>query len=105
MPGSAITAGGGPSGAGKSTLARCISLLEQPDSGCIRINGKDLSARAGEARRREGRAIGSVFQASALVSRRSAWENVALPLAWLGVVVRDFKARAGELLESVGLSH
>ncbi|MCV4615260.1 ATP-binding cassette domain-containing protein, partial [Escherichia coli] len=32
-------------------------------------------------------------------------ENVALPLAWLGVVERDIKARVGELLESVGLSH
>ncbi len=39
------------------------------------------------------------------MSRRTAWENVALPLAWLGVVERDIKARVGELLESVGLSH
>ncbi len=105
VPERSITAVVGPSGAGKSTLARCISLLEQPDSGSIRINGKDLSALSGEALRRERRAIGTVFQSSALLSRRTAWENVALPLAWLGVVERDIKARVGELLESVGLSH
>ena len=105
VPERSITAVVGPSGAGKSTLARCISLLEQPDSGSIRINGQDLSALSGEALRRERRAIGTVFQSSALLSRRTAWENVALPLAWLGVVERDIKARVGELLESVGLSH
>ena len=96
VPERSITAVVGPSGAGKSTLARCISLLEQPDSGSIRINGKDLSALSGEALRRERRAIGTVFQSSALLSRRTAWENVALPLAWLGVVERDIKARVGE---------
>ena len=89
VPERSITAVVGPSGAGKSTLARCISLLEQPDSGSIRINGQDLSALSGEALRRERRAIGTVFQSSAL----------------LGVVERDIKARVGELLESVGLSH
>lgn len=104
VPERSITAVVGPSGAGKSTLARCISLLEQPDSGSIRINGQDLSALSGEALRRERRAIGTVFQSSALLSRRTAWENVALPLAWLGVVERDIKARVGELLESVGLA-
>ncbi len=83
VPERSITAVVGPSGAGKSTLARCISLLEQPDSGSIRINGQDLSALSGEALRRERRAIGTVFQSSALLSRRTARENVALPLAWL----------------------
>ncbi|GKO70162.1 methionine ABC transporter ATP-binding protein [Klebsiella quasipneumoniae] len=105
VPERSITAVVGPSGAGKSTLARCISLLERPDSGSIRINGQDLSALSGEALRRERRAIGTVFQSSALLSRRTAWQNIALPLAWLGVVERDIQARVGELLESVGLSH
>ncbi|MCS5959944.1 ATP-binding cassette domain-containing protein [Klebsiella pneumoniae subsp. pneumoniae] len=106
VPERSITAVVGPSGAGKSTLARCISLLEQPDSGSIRINGQEICRRC-PARRCAGnrRAIGTVFQSSALLSRRTAWENVALPLAWLGVVERDIKARVGELLESVGLSH
>ncbi len=86
VPERSITAVVGPSGAGKSTLARCISLLEQPDSGSIRINGRDLSALSGEALRRERRAIGTVFQSSALLSRRTAWENVApaAGVAWCG---------------------
>jgi D-methionine transport system ATP-binding protein len=47
VPASSITAVVGPSGAGKSTLARCISLLERPDSGSIKVNGKDLSLLSG----------------------------------------------------------
>jgi len=100
-----ITAVVGPSGAGKSTLAKCISLLERPDSGSITVNGQDLSLLSGEALRRERRAIGTVFQSSALLGRKTAWQNIALPLEYLGVVERDIHARVGELLENVGLSH
>jgi D-methionine transport system ATP-binding protein len=100
-----ITAVVGPSGAGKSTLAKCISLLERPDSGSIKVNGKDLSLLSGDALRRERRAIGTVFQSSALLGRKTAWQNIALPLEYLGVVERDIHTRVGELLENVGLSH
>ncbi|MEO3988962.1 methionine ABC transporter ATP-binding protein [Pseudocitrobacter cyperus] len=105
VPAGSIAAVVGPSGAGKSTLAKCISLLERPDSGSITVNGKDLSLLSGEALRRERRAIGTVFQSSALLGRKTAWQNIALPLEYLGVVERDIHARVGELLESVGLSH
>ncbi|UXY09077.1 methionine ABC transporter ATP-binding protein [Kosakonia sp. ML.JS2a] len=105
VPASSITAVVGPSGAGKTTLARCISLLERPDSGSIQVNGTDLSLLSGEALRRERRAIGTVFQSSALLNRKTAWQNIALPLVCLGVVERDIKVRVGELLENVGLSH
>lgn len=105
VPARSITAVVGPSGAGKSTLARCISLLERPDSGSIRVNGEDLSLLSGEALRRARRAIGTVFQSSALLGRKTAAQNIALPLAYLGVVEHEIRARVGELLESVGLSH
>ncbi|MBK0090035.1 methionine ABC transporter ATP-binding protein [Erwinia sp. S59] len=105
VPQANITAVVGPSGAGKSTLAKCISLLEQPSTGSIRVNGSDLSRLNGEALRRARRSIGTVFQSSALLQRKSAWENIALPLRYLGVVEREISARVGELLESVGLSH
>lgn len=104
VPAASITAVVGPSGAGKSTLAKCISLLEKPTSGSIRVNGNDLSQLSGETLRRERRAIGTVFQSSALLQRKTAWENIALPLEWLGVVPRDIKKHVGQLLESVGLA-
>ncbi|MTD25973.1 methionine ABC transporter ATP-binding protein [Erwinia sorbitola] len=104
VPAGSITAVVGPSGAGKSTLAKCISLLERPSSGSIRVNGEDLSRLSGAALRRERRAIGTVFQSSALLQRKTAWENVALPLEWLGVVPGEIKRHVGQLLESVGLS-
>ncbi|QCP61904.1 methionine ABC transporter ATP-binding protein [Pantoea sp. SO10] len=105
VPQANITAVVGPSGAGKSTLAKCISLLEQPSAGSIRVNGSDLSRLNGEALRQARRSIGTVFQSSALLQRKTAWENIALPLHYLGVVDRDIAARVGELLDSVGLSH
>ena len=105
VPQANITAVVGPSGAGKSTLAKCISLLEQPSAGSIRVNGSDLSRLDGEALRQARRSIGTVFQSSALLQRKTAWENIALPLHYLGVVDRDIAARVGELLDSVGLSH
>ena len=104
VPAASITAVVGPSGAGKSTLAKCISLLEHPDAGSIRVNGQDLSRLSGAALKRERRAIGTVFQSSALLSRKTAWENVALPLQWLGVVPGEIRRHVGELLDSVGLA-
>lgn len=104
VPERSITAVVGPSGAGKST-PRAASACWSNRTAAAFVSMADLSALSGEALRRERRAIGTVFQSSALLSRRTARENVALPLAWLGVVERDIKARVGELLESVGLSH
>ncbi|GHV03457.1 methionine import ATP-binding protein MetN [Campylobacterota bacterium] len=99
-----ITAIVGASGAGKSTLSKLISLLEQPTSGSILVNGKDLSRLRGESLRHERRAIGTIFQSSALLSRKTAAENIALPLEYLGVVKSDIKKRVAELLEAVGLT-
>src|SRR5476649_2641899 len=104
MPAGSITAVVGPSGAGKSTLAKCISLLEKPSQGAIRVNGQDLTRLSGDALRRGRRAIGTVFQSSALLRRKTAWQNIALPLEYLGVVNLDIQRRVAELLDSVGLA-
>ncbi|WP_346777406.1 methionine ABC transporter ATP-binding protein [Streptomyces sp. HNM0575] len=94
----------GPSGAGKSTLARCVNLLERPTGGRVHIAGVDVTdMREGELRRAR-RAIGTVFQSPNLLHRRTAAENVALPLRYLGVTERQQKERVHELLERVGIA-
>lgn len=95
----------GPSGSGKTTLAHCISLLERPTSGSITVNGEELSGLSERKLRLARRRIGTVFQSASLLSRKTAADNVALPLTLLGVTPAEVKSRVGELLERVGLSH
>ncbi|MEF2976672.1 methionine ABC transporter ATP-binding protein [Subtercola sp. YIM 133946] len=94
----------GPSGAGKSTLAQCVNLLERPTSGSVIVNGENLSRLTEAQLRTARRRIGTVFQADGLFSRRTAAENIALPLGYLGVTRRESKKRVAELLDRVGLS-
>lgn len=70
----------GPSGAGKSTLAQCINLLTLPTSGSVVVNGEDLTTLSTRELRVARRRIGTVFQSAGLFERRTAAENVALPL-------------------------
>ncbi|KQU33601.1 MULTISPECIES: methionine ABC transporter ATP-binding protein [Nocardiaceae] len=94
----------GPSGAGKSTLAQCINLLTRPTSGSVIVNGDDLTALNTKQLRVARRRIGTVFQSSSLLSRRTVAENVALPLDFLGATKAETDRRVGELLDRVGLS-
>ncbi|MFI0773183.1 methionine ABC transporter ATP-binding protein [Streptomyces sp. NPDC021212] len=94
----------GPSGAGKSTLARCVNLLERPTSGRVWVTGTDVTDLPERELRDARRAIGTVFQSANLLRRRTAAENVAMPLRYLGVTAREEKHRVAELLERVGLT-
>ncbi|MEN4478698.1 methionine ABC transporter ATP-binding protein [Mycolicibacterium cosmeticum] len=94
----------GPSGAGKSTLAQCINLLTPPTSGSVVVNGEDLTTLSARKLRVARRRIGTVFQSSGLLERRTAAENVALPLEYLGVTAAETEKRVAELLDRVGLS-
>lgn len=94
----------GPSGAGKSTLAQCVNLLERPTSGSVLVNGENLSQLSEKALRVARRRIGTIFQSDGLYSRRTAAQNVALPLEYLGVTAAETRARVAELLDRVGLS-
>ncbi|QCU79049.1 ATP-binding cassette domain-containing protein [Citricoccus sp. SGAir0253] len=105
VPEGTITAVVGPSGAGKTTLSHCISLLEKPTSGEILVDGRDLSHLRGRQLRSARRAIGTIFQHSALLRRITVAENVALPLRNLGVVQHEMEDRVAELLDRVGLLH
>jgi D-methionine transport system ATP-binding protein len=94
----------GRSGAGKSTLVRCINLLERPDHGRVMVDGQDITALRGAELRAARRRIGMIFQHFNLLSSRSVFDNVALPLELAGRS-RDFIDReVTPLLELVGLS-
>lgn len=94
----------GPSGAGKSTLAACANLLERPTSGSVIVNGDALSQLSEEQLRVARRRMGTVFQSDGLFSRRTAAQNVALPLEYLGVTKAETRSRVAELLDRVGLA-
>ena len=94
----------GPSGAGKSTLAQCVNLLTLPTSGSVVVNGDDLTTLSSKKLRVARRRIGTVFQSAGLFERRTAAENVALPLEYLGVTAAETRSRVAELLDRVGLT-
>ncbi|NJL07233.1 MAG: methionine ABC transporter ATP-binding protein [Methylacidiphilales bacterium] len=94
----------GRSGAGKSTLVRIVNALERPTSGRVSIDGVAISDLEESAARTARRTIGMVFQHFALLARRTAAANIALPLEIAGWPRRDIAARVNELLELVGLS-
>ncbi len=95
----------GPSGAGKSTLVQCINLLERPDQGSISIGGQELTGLNEAQLRSQRRRIGMVFQGFNLLSRRTVYGNVALPLEIAGVPRQDIPAKVERLLALVGLEH
>lgn len=96
----------GHSGAGKSTLLRCINALESYQNGSLKVFGEEISQSAQNAKKlRELRKnIGMIFQHFALMSRKNAFENVAMPLQIHGFDKNEIKSRVSELLELVGLA-
>jgi macrolide transport system ATP-binding/permease protein len=94
----------GPSGSGKSTLMNVMGLLDSPDSGTYRLDGREVQTlgeeELAEARRKT---LGFVFQQFHLLPRMTALENVALPLLYS---IRSMPAEpARSLLEKVGLAN
>ena len=95
----------GPSGVGKSTLLHLIGLLDRPENGRIAIDGIDTDSLDGSARAGlRNRVIGFVFQHHHLLDEFDALDNVALPLRIAGKGGRHARARAQELLDTVGLA-
>ena len=94
----------GASGAGKSTLIRCVNLLEKPSEGSVIIDGNDLTQLSDAELVLERRNIGMIFQHFNLLSSRTVFGNVALPLELEGVHKKEIEAKVNELLSLVGLS-
>ncbi|MBB6171585.1 putative spermidine/putrescine transport system ATP-binding protein [Nocardiopsis mwathae] len=89
----------GPSGCGKTTAMRVLAGLERADAGSVHVGGQDITHLP--ANRRD---MGMVFQAYSLFPNMTAVDNVAFGLRLRGRGTRQRRARAGELLELVGLS-
>lgn len=94
----------GPSGCGKTTLLNMLGLLDRPTAGALRFRGHDLGA-LGDPAAYRARDIGFIFQSFHLLPNFTIEENVQIPMFGLPGSPAARRARAVELLESVGLGH
>mgnify|MGYP000864873442 CR=1 FL=1 len=94
----------GTSGAGKSTLVRCLTALERPTYGEVRVAGQDLTTLSANELRKARRAIGMVFQHANLLDQRTAAQNIAYPLDLAGAQKGQRHERVSRMLELVGLA-
>jgi D-methionine transport system ATP-binding protein len=94
----------GRSGAGKSTLIRLVNGLETPSEGRAIVGGTEVSMLSGQRLRQARRSIGMIFQHFNLLSSRTAFGNVALPLEIAGASKQEIAGRVEPLLDLVGLA-
>jgi len=94
----------GPSGSGKTTLMNIIGCLDVPTSGTYELDGKNLKDLNDDALAEiRNKHIGFVFQGFHLMPKLNARDNVALPLLYADVPLKERRQRAEEALKSVGL--
>lgn len=96
----------GPSGCGKSTLLNILGLLDNPTGGEYRLNGEDVSTYT-EAQRtalRKG-VIGFVFQSFNLIDELNVYENIELPLLYMGVSASERKRRVEDAMNRIAIAH
>lgn len=96
----------GPSGCGKSTLLNIIGLLDNPTEGTYLLNGRDVSTLKENDRTdiRKG-VIGFVFQSFNLIDELNVYENIELPLLYMGVPARERRRRIEAVMDRMAISH
>ena len=96
----------GPSGSGKSTLLNLLGLLDRPNAGTYRLEGRDVTTLSPEEQARvRSERIGFVFQSFHLVPRLTAAENIALPMTLAGIAPAERTRRVAQALKDYGLSN
>ncbi len=96
----------GPSGCGKSTLLNILGLLDNPTSGEYYFLGQEVAKYSERQRANLRKAnIGFVFQSFNLIDELTVYENVELPLLYLGYSARERKERVHEVLEQMQMMH
>ncbi|UJF25068.1 methionine ABC transporter ATP-binding protein [Suttonella sp. R2A3] len=93
----------GQSGAGKSTLIRCVNLLERPSAGTVTVDGKELTALTPQQLLKARHEMGMIFQHFNLLSSRTVYDNIALPLELIGESKRTINEKVRPLLALTGL--
>lgn len=93
----------GHSGAGKSTLLKLICAIERPNSGQIWFNGHQITRLKKSEIPFLRRRIGMIFQDHHLLTDRTVYENVAIPLIITGANIADIRRRVSAALDKVGL--
>ena len=95
----------GPSGSGKTTLLNCVSTIDQPTSGSIVIDGKELTRLRGKelARFRRER-LGFIFQDCNLLDTLTAYENIALSLSIIRAPAQRIDKRVWEMADLLGIA-
>ena len=102
----AFTVISGPSGSGKSTLLHVLGCLDKPTAGQLRIAGQNVAALSDrDLSLFRARRLGFIFQSFNLIPVLSALENVEYPMRINHVPRAESRARAAEMLESVGLAN
>ena len=96
----------GPSGCGKSTLLNILGLLDTPTEGTYILNGKDVSKLTENERTdlRKG-VIGFVFQSFNLIDELDVYENIELPLLYMGIPSKQRKERVEAVMDRMAITH
>ena len=94
----------GMSGAGKSTLVRCLNYLERPTDGQVIVRGQEMGALNEKELRQARMKIAMIFQSFNLLQQKNSIDNISFPLRIQGKSKKEARARAKELLGTVGLA-